>query len=275
MSTSLFGRVVEVQLGTANASGKSFTGLRVGFSVQMTNSSDPNEGRIEVYNVAPQTIATMQADDAIIRLLVGYKSQGGTVRQIFQGSPIKGGVKLERRGVDKVLVVEAQDGGREFTQSHISESFSTATTTAQLFATISRSFGLPLGNISAVVGDIEFPHGLGLTGQAAKMMDRVAELSNARWQIRDGTIQVWARGSSTGESAVVFSAESGNLIGTPTVTDDGVEITGLMAPTLRPGKPFRVVSKDVNGDYVATNVEFRGDSGFATEFYVVAVGTPI
>lgn len=271
----LFGRRVVVQLGTANSTGKEFRDLRVRFSVKMTDSSDPNSAKIEVYNLSASTVSAMQADDAVVRLLAGYDSEGGAERLLFQGNPIDGGVRLERQGVDTILTVEAQDGGREYTTSHVSESYSTGTTSSQVFSALAAQLGVPLGNVDAVVGDISFPSGLVLQGRVADQLDRVAAMSGARWQIRDGTLQVWAVGSTTGESAVVFSSETGNLIGSPTVTDEGVEVTGLLAPTLRPGKPFRVASRDVEGDYVCTSCEFKGDSGWVTDFYVVARGAPL
>lgn len=271
----LFGRRVIVELGTVGASGKRIEGLRIGFDVQMDDGSEPNKAKIEVYNASRETVAQMQAADAVVRLMVGYQSEGGAPRLLFQGNPIDAGVKLDTRGPDRVLVIEAQDGGREYSTSHISESYTTATTSGQVFTALAAALGCPLGNVSAVVGDVSFPHGFAAVGPVRHQLDRIAAMSGARWQIRDGALQVWPVGGSTGEGAVVFSADAGNLIGSPKPTDDGVEITALLAPTLRPGKPFRVQSEDVNGDYVATAVQFRGDSGWSREFYVTAKGAPL
>lgn len=243
------------------------------FDIRHTNNSDPSEGKIEVYNLAQETIGLAQQDNAVVRLLAGYQSLGGVALQIFQGNPITGGVKLERRETDRVLVMECQDGGREIITTHVSESFATATTSAQLFAFYADKLGVALGNVDAIVGTISFPFGFGFTGQPKKGLDRLAEISRARWTIRDGVLQVWPLGGSTGESAVVFSSVTGNLVGDPSVTDDGVEIKGLIAPSLRPGKPFQVESNVVNGDYIATDVQFRGDS-HQDEFYVIATGEP-
>lgn len=271
----LFGRSVTVQLGTNNTTGTEHTGLRVSFVVKMSDASEPNEATIRIWNLTEQVVSTMQEDDAVIRLLVGYDSEGGAQHLIFEGDPISDGVKAELQGVDRILIVEAQDGGRAYTDSHIAEGFSTATSSGQLFQTIADAFGVTLGNVDGVVGDVDFPHGLSLTGQARELMDRVADLSGALWGIRDGALQVWEAGGTTGEEAVIFSAEAGNLIGSPSQTEDGVEVKALLAPTLRPGKPFRLESQSISGDYVATDVEFRGDSGFATEYYVIARGVPI
>ncbi len=275
MSTRLFGRRVVLQLGTESSTGKQYTDLRVVFDVQMKNDSTPTAAKIEAYNLNPNSVALAQADDAIARLLVGYRSQGGTDRLIFEGNPITNGVKLELRGQDRVLVLDCQDGGREYSSSRISESFSAPMKSSQIFQLCADRFVLTLGNVDAVVGDVSFPAGFALKGKVKDVLDRVAVMSGARWSIRDRTLQFWADGGSTGEEAVVFSASTGNLVGSPTITDDGVELTGLLAPTLRPGKPFRVESDQVNGDYVATDVQFKGDSGWATEFYVNLKGTPL
>lgn len=275
MSTRLFGRLVVVQLGSTGSTGREYTDLRISFAVDMSDSSEPNQARIEIYNANPEAIAAMQTDDAVVRLLVGYESDGGVPRLLFEGNPVKNGVHTRHRDVDRILTIEAQDGGREYTTGHVAVSYSTGTTSGQMFAALAEELGVALGNVDAVVRDVSFPHGLVLVGRAADQLDRVAAMSNARWQIRDGTLQVWEDGSSTGEAAVVFSVAAGNLVGSPTPTDIGVEVTGLLAPTLRPGKPFRVESASVEGDYVATSVRFHGDSGFRNDFYVVAEGTPL
>jgi len=271
----IFGRRVVLQLGTTTTGGREIRDLRVAFHVRMSDDSTPNKAKIEVYNTGPWALAAMQDPAAVVRLLVGYDSDGGVPRLVFQGEPIPGGVKFTRSGPDSILSIEAQDGGRAYTTSRVAESYGTATTSGQLFAALADALGLPLGNVDAVVSTVSFPYGLALVGRAADQLDRVASISRARWGIRDGALHVWAIGGSTGETAVVFSAGAGNLIGSPAPTDDGVEVTALLAPTLRPGKPFRVVSEQITGDYVATDVEFRGDSGWSTEFYVTARGAPL
>lgn len=271
----LFGRQVFVELGTeSSGTGRRLEGLRIGFEVDCNDGSEPNNAKVEVYGVGRDTVAMMQEDDALIRLYAGYTSTTGA-RLLFEGNPTDGGVKLDKRGADRVLVVEAQDGGNVYRTSFIAESYAVPTTSGQLFDRLALAFGLPLGSTSGVDRDIDFPHGIALTGPVRQQMDRVAAMSGARWQIRDGALHIWPAGGTTGESATVFSAAAGNLIGSPKPTDDGIEVTALLAPTLRPGKPFRVESEDYTGDYVATSVRFRGDSGWARDFYVIAKGTAL
>ncbi len=266
---ALFGRQVHLQLGTSGSTGKTFSGFRVTFDVKMTRSSTPNEAVIELYNPNPATVALAQDPDAVIRLLVGYD----TPLQVFTGNPIKNGVRLERRGPDRVLRLEAQDGGRAWGSARISVSFATQTTLRQVYDAIAEQLGLPAGTIR-LDEDLVFPQGIALAGPARDVLDRLATSTASEWFIRDGVLQFVGSGEDTGEEAIVFSATGGNLIGSPTPKDDGIEIKALLAPTLRPGRTFKVESADYNGLYVAQDVAFRGDSGWDQAFYVIASGTP-
>lgn len=266
---ALFGRQVLLTLSNEDGQGKAFPGFRVVFDVKMSTSSTPNTAVIEAYNLNPASVALAQEPSSVIELSVGYD----VPRLIFRGNPTKDGVRSERRGVDRVLHIEAQDGGRAFKEARVNVSFSTSTTLQQVTDEIARQMGLPTGTLR-IPGGVTFPHGITLTGPARDVLDRLASSYASEWYIRDGALQFLGAGEDTGEQAILFSADSGNLIGSPTKKDDGVEVTGLLTPSLRPGKPFRVQSRDINGDFTATDVSFRGDSGWDRPFYVVAVGKP-
>ena len=269
---ALFGRRVILQIGTEGDEGRSFEDLRIRFHIAMTDSSTPNKGKFEVYNIAPETAALARAEGCVIRLLAGYDPD--VPRLLFHGNPIDGGVTLQRMGPDRLLKLEAQDGGRAWRESALDVTYDAETSAEVIFAAAAEAMGLPLGTVDLGDGGVSLASGVSLSGPARTILDRVAAMTGAQWVIRDGTLVVWQQGSTTGESAVVFSVEAGNLIGAPTVKDGGVEVTGLLAPTMRPGKPFRVVSEYVSGDYTSEDVTFRGDSGFATDFYCVVTGKP-
>ncbi len=264
----IFQRQVVVQIGTAGSEGKSFSGLKTTFRVSMSRESTPNDGVIKLYNVNADTVALAQNPDAVIRVLAGYD----VPQLLFSGNPVEDGVRLVRQGVDRILTIEAQDGLRAYQDARVSISYTTETTLEELYQAVAAQLGLPEGAIR-VDSSFRFTQGGVFSGYARDILDRIAASTSSGWFIRDGTLQLVGLAEDTGERAVVFSATTGNLIGSPTRTDTGVEITALLAPTLRPGKPFRVESADVNGDFVADTVEFIGDS-HGGDFYVKAVGIP-
>ena len=267
-----FGRLVTVQLGAEGDTGRDLTGLRVRFEVRMNDGSTPNSAKIEVTNPAPDTIALAQQDGAVVRLLVGYSSDGGVARLIFHGEPIPGGIEERREAVDRVLVIEAQDGRTAYTGTYLDVSYSSEQTAAQVFHVVADEIGIPIGRFD--LGDDErFPYGRVLSGPARTILDDLCGMVGRQWTIRDGTLQVWETGTTTGEDAILFTPTTG-LIGSPTKTDEGVEIKALINPSLRPGRAFRVESALVSGNYRCTECQFRGDSR-GSEFYVQASGVAL
>lgn len=269
-------RQTVLQLGTDGSTGREFTGanFRIGFDVEMSDTSKPNPAKIQLWGASPDTIALVQQDNAVVRLLVGYQSE--VPRLIFTGNPIADGARVERQGVDRILTIEAQDGARAYQSARVDETLATDTTLADFAARAAAAMGVPLGTVDLGEADSTALSGLSLTGSARDLLDRVATMAGAQWTIRDGALQLWQRGGTTGEQAVVFSSTTGNLIGAPTRKEKGaVEVTALIAPSMRPGRAFRIESETVTGNFVAEDVRFKGDSGWQAPFFVVVTGRPL
>ena len=262
-------RAVRFDMGVDGQPGKSFSNVRVRFRVQMDDGGEPNSAKLDVWNLAEDTIATAQEDGAIIRLSAGYQ----VPQLLFTGNPISGGVKMERAGPDRILRIEAEDGGAEIHAAYLTKTFAPEVSLAQILDELKVTIGLPL-NLVTQLPDKRFPNGITLSGDANTILDRIAAMAESTWTIRDRTIVIMPTDADSGESAVVFSATTGNLIGAPSPTDDGVELKGLLAPTLRPGKPFRVESDLVTGNYRATEVVFVGDT-HGNDWYAKVKGTPL
>ena len=270
---ALFQRQVIVQFGQPGEVGKSFSDLKVSFQVVMSRASDPNQAKISIWNLSRDSVKALQADGAVVRLLAGYT----VPRQIFEGNPIASGVKVRQQGQDRVVEIEAQDGGKTYQEARVSISIATPTSLQEVLdEALSQvgAFGAASGAVRSDLSEIKLTQGFSFEGPARELLDRLALSSGSYWTLRDGAIQFVEDGESTGEVAIEFSAETGNLIGSPSEKDSGVEVTALIAPSLRPGKHFSVASENVNGLYLADDVAFRGDSQ-SGEFYVVASGTPV
>lgn len=282
----LFGRQVALQFGTETTPGRSFTDLTVGFRVELARAGRPGTARIEVKNLDRTSIAQLQTPRAIVQLLAGYD----VPRMIFRGNPVKNGVTTRQQGATSITTIDAHDGGRAYQDATVNVSFSTETSLAQVFEVVAAQLGLPRGTIRLPPGGdvLRFPHGCVLSGKASTVLDRLARAAAADWFVRDGVLQFVGQGTDTGETAVVFSSANGNLIGSPspktptaastpsaTAPRPGtIEITGLLDPSMRPGRLFVVESPTLTGTYIARDVTFVGDSGFETAFYAVITGEP-
>jgi hypothetical protein len=266
--STLFKRQVILQLGTESNKGKSFSDLRVDFRIDHSRTGTPNTGVIVAYNLNEESVALMQQPGAVVRVLAGYD----VPHQIFRGSPVRNGVTLTKQGPDRLLKIEAEDGGRQLAQARLNVSFDTQVTIQEVFDAVAAQLGLPTGTIRLADTSITYPNGIHLAGPARDILDRLALSTGSDVFTRDGILHAIPTDGDTGETAVVFSAELGNLVGSPTPKDDGVEVTALLEPSMRPGRAFRLKSRRYNGDYVARDVSFVGSSGWDQAFYVVVTG---
>jgi hypothetical protein len=272
----LFDRAVAVEIGPEGGAGVRLgADLRVAFRCEHKASKTPSKATIRIYNPAPTSIALLRAPLAAIRLLVGYKP---APKLIFQGTPIKDGIELTTEGPDRILKVDASDGGRAFVETFIQISLVTPSTFGQVLALVLAQTLWARGFIDPSIEAVALPHGIVLTGRPGEVMDRLAAAAQpfgADWFVRDGALYVVPRGQSSPEVAPLLSSAQGNLIGSPTATKTGVKARALLDATMRPGMAFVVQSSAVSGTYIAKDVTFTGDSGYATDFYMDLTGRPL
>lgn len=271
----LFQRVVQVEIGPEGGTGLRLGDLRVGFRVEHKASKTASTATIRIFNPAPASIALLRVPLAAIRLLVGYAPVS---KLIFQGPPVKDGIDLVVDGADRILQVDAADGGRGYTETFLNLPFTTPTTFGQILTTILGSTLWARGFIDPTLEATVLPHGIALVGRPAEVMDRLAAAVppvGADWFVRDNALYVVGRGQSSPEVAPLLSSLQGNLIGSPTVTKDGIKVKALIDATMRPGRAFVVQAVGASGTYVCRDATFVGDSGFENSFYMELTGKPL
>lgn len=275
---AVFGRKVILAIGQAGADGLAFSDLRVNFKVKMSRSGTPNEATIRIWNINPVSATILDGPLPTVTLSVGYQdplAPPGTPaipRIIFRGDVIQNGVTITREGPDRIMQIEAKDGGRTYQTGRITLAFPTTVTMSAVIAQIAAQLLLPIGTIT-VVPDVVMTQGATYNGQARDILDGFASSVNADWFINDGVFFFIPKGTPTPLVAPLFSSLAGNLIGTPVKKDrGGIEAVALIDASIRPGGTFVMQSNSINGTYIASDVLFTGDSGFDTPFYVIVTG---
>ncbi|MFU8802628.1 MAG: hypothetical protein ACNA8W_02355 [Bradymonadaceae bacterium] len=264
--TELFGRQIIIEIGEPGGEARRWTELRISGRVEKSPARSPNTCIIEVYNPSPVAIALAQVRGVVVRVLAGHS----VPRLLFTGTVNKGGAVLAKQGVDRVLTIEATDGGRRFQEAHVNQTFSRELTAEQVFGILADAMGLPLGAVQ-VGEDVRFS-GVSVVGPVRDALDDLVRSIGARWSVQDGALQVLTDDEDTGEAVVVVSAKSGNLIGSPSPTDDGIEFTALLDGRIRPGRRVILESEQYKGTYRAREVQHVFDSGWEDSFYTVVTG---
>ncbi len=274
----IFGRQVTVTMGQAGAQGVALSDLRVSFRVEMSQSSVPNTAKIRLWNPNPASIALLESGPLpTVQLAVGYSdplqpAPTAIPRLIFTGDVVKDGLTVQKEGPDRIVEIEAQDGGTAYQTARINVSFATPTTISAVVTAVAAQLALPIGLVQ-VVPDLTLPNGGVFSGQARDVLDRLAATVGGAWWISDGVFFFAPTVAPLALPAPVFSSTLGNLIGSPKKKDrGGVEVRALLDASMRPGGSFLLVSTTIGGTYIASDVIFEGDSGFAAPFYVTTVG---
>lgn len=277
----LFGRAVALDVGTAGGAGVRHAGLRVAFDVTQSRTSTPNEGRVSVYNLAPDTLNRLSARGAVLRLSAGY---GDALGLVLSGDVPRGGVTVERVGADTVTRIELLDGGDRYRGGRVDLSWSGAVGGREVLRAVVDAAGYALtGGVPVEISALTWPAGLSLHGSTRAALDRVTTAAGLRWFVRDGALYLLAEGAATGEPAVRLSPGTG-LIGSPAPVSGAGGAEGppagslavrvLLTPAIRPGRRVVVEAEGYRGTLAVWSVRHNGDT-HARAWYSDVVGVPV
>lgn len=264
-----FGRRVLVSLGQSGANGVSLPGLRTSFEVRMSRAGAPNQARVRVWNTGTTTAAALVGPAPTCMVAAGLGE--GAPSPIFRGDVVT--KQLVKSGTDRVLDIEAQDGGRVWTFGRTHYTTTAPTSLVALVQIAVSQQGLPIGDLTPGA-DVPQPRGAYINEPFRDFMDRASASLRATWTVTDGFFYLTPKGAP-GPSPTMprFSAVGGTLVGQPVSRErNQVEIVGLLDPTVRPGRLFSVDSPTVRGTFIADEVTFRGDSGYEQPFFVEVKG---
>ena len=257
-------RQIFLDVGVPGSSFRRFADLRISARVRKGLEGEPNSAEIDVYNTSEDSVAATQEDGAIVRLFAGY----GTPRLIFEGSINRGGATMTKRGPDRLLSIQAKDGGREFRQARINRTFDRGTTLREVFDALADETGLPLGAVE-IPEAAQLTQGVTLAGRVSDELDRLARSLDVSISVQDQLIQVVPRDGFAPDQAIRVTSEPNgkNLIGSPAPGGDGLEVRALLDGRFLPGHRIALDSERFDGVYRVLSLEHVLDSGWDQSFY--------
>lgn len=266
----LYLRKVIVDIIPAKGEGTRIDGLRIKFNCEKTNERNPNNSKIEIYNLSPNTKSLLEGKKTRVKLQIGYlgipekSSQGivtglnGNVAQIFTGDVKKVVHKIEGSNGDVVTTIEVLDGGNRYRNARLDKGFPPGTSVRQVFDELIEELGLDEGAIKGIP-DRKYSQGLSLSGLVRDHLDVLAKANALEWSIQDETLQIIPKTESSSNTIIELSPDSG-LVGSPSKTDKGVEFSSLIQPKIRPGIRVNLKSRNLNGIFKVRKVVHAGDS---------------
>jgi len=256
---------------------KVISDLRISFEVTKSKRSYPNIAKIDLYNPNEDTISLITNGKPIFILNAGYKDNLGLIFKGRQRNFFDNKVAPER-----VVTIYAGDGQREWEDSTINKTFSSTvdlkTLVTEILTTFLDTGELSLGTLQDLDGrPADKLFGISVSGSTKDVMDQIADDYGLTWSIQDNEITVTDRDKPLESLEAVLIKQTTGMVGSPTLTEIGADVTTLLNPNLLPNRTFKIESESTEiaigsiqfrelkrttaeGIYTAFEVLFRGDT---------------
>lgn len=242
--------------------------IKIEFTISKSVSSAANTAEIKFYNLAESTRNGMGREFDAITLEAGYMPPGeaGNVGVIFKGA-IRD-VEHKREGPNIITAISCGDGDKAFRRATISKSYPAGTKVTDVIEDISDE--LEAKGITR--GEFKYPDELktktfkrpyAVCGSCVREMDVIGRGNGFYWSSQNETIEIIPGDGFVGSVALI-TPETG-MIGTPAITDNGVKVSAMLNPEIRPNRRVQVKSQTLemnaaDGMYRVSDVTYSGDN---------------
>jgi hypothetical protein len=244
-------RVYELTVVPLGGEARIIRGLRVNFEITKSILSFPNLARITLYNPNQDTLSALEEKYTRIVLNAGYE---GDLRLLFKGDVRN--VFQTKTGRDRLLTIYSGDGEKSWQNATFNKTLSESLSVSSAIEEVLKTFSdVNIGTLQGLPQVADKIRGQVLSGSSKDIMDNFAEEYGFSWSIQDGEIVITPEQEPLeGDEAVLITAATG-MIGSPTVTEIGADVTTLLNPRLLPNRAFLIES--LNAEVAIGNLFFR------------------
>lgn len=244
-------RAYELSIIPTEGDAKVIKGLRVNFEITKSVLSFPNLCRLNIHNANDDTLSLLQTKYTKIIFNAGYE---GNVKLLFKGQVRN--VFQSRSGTDKIITIYAGDGEKDWQNATFNKTFTENITISSAIDEVLKTFKeVTIGTISGMPNAADKLRGQTLSGSSKDILDQFSEEYGFDWSIQDGEVVINpVEQSLGGDEAVLITAATG-MIGSPTITEIGADVSSLLNPKLLPNRAFKI--EPINADVQLGNLFFR------------------
>jgi hypothetical protein len=265
-----FLRHVEVIVGPKEGEGFKIEGLKIAFSIEKTDSTDPNKSKVQIYNLSKETSGKVTVAGNHITLKAGYEDE--TVAAILFGDVLSG--VRRRDGNDYVTELEVFDSRAAVMSSQVAVSYAKDTEATTIIQAFLDAIGKSYKGLDLVPPGEKWPHGYAYIGMATDGLREVLEGLDdpLTYTIQNEMLYILKPGEAADNTGLKLSFATGLLANPQPVSDktgeddEGAEAANrwkfstMLFPELNPGAACKVESDTLNGDVVVKKAVFSGDN---------------
>nr|WP_244481459.1 hypothetical protein [Rhizobium sp. Root1203] len=252
-----------------NPGGINLHEMRIAFDVTRDISSSANSATITIYNLSESHRNSIGKVFDNITLEAGYlpPEGGGNVGIIFKGAVRD--VQHTREEQDTLTTITCGDGAKALRKATISKSYQKGTRVGDVLDDIYSEMekqGISRGEwkLPDDMKEKTFKRPYAVCGLCSDEMDTLGRGHGFYWSSQNEVLEI-VPGDGVIGGVVLITPETG-MIGAPTITDNGVRVTAMLNPEVRPNRRVQVKSETLemnaaDGMYRVSEVTFSGDNG--------------
>ena len=238
--------------------------LHISFSLQKSDLTTQNTGKIEIWNLSDVHIAELERPNCVVSLKAGY---GNNMALIFAG--IVSFTKTEMDNADRKTTIEVVDNLVAIRDTYVSISYNGVVSWRTIFDDVANQIGVvPIYSYNAEFVNVE--NGFSFVGLAKDILSKGCECCGMDWSIQNGILQIKKKGDAISQDVYVLAPETG-LIGMPekiAITDKkestkntvGWDVTYFMNGAINVNDMVSLQSKMITGFFYVSTLEITGDN---------------
>ena len=255
------GKMANTGFQIGNIDSAEDTALHVCFSIEKSNAENPNDAKVQIWNLSTTNLKILETDDCIVELRAGY---GDNIALVLVGNVTNVITTLENG--DRMTELTVVDGMAELRDTTISISLNGKVNSKEVYKKIANEMGMSI----VFANDLSFktmPNGFTYVGKAKNALHKLATYCGHNWTIQNQVLQITRPGRAVSTKAYVLSSETG-LINIPkriTTEVDGVkkhgwEVMYLLNGVIGINDVVQLKSNVANGNFLVSKVTIDGDN---------------
>lgn len=237
--------------------------LSIQFEIRKTLLGYPARGRISVLNLGEETIQRITQVYTTVELYGGF---AGAEALLFRGNITN--YYKSRLSATSAFVMVVKSSTSAWEGSKFSKTYRAGTPVSTIIREVAESFD------GTIVGQLQFDESwqtnvsdASFTGSSRRSMDQLARDYNFDWNIVEGEVIVTPRGKTLQDKPTYIISTATGMIGSPIITDQGVDFRILLNPDIMLGRQIEMRSK--YGELGQSGVDFRRVRNTADGVYKV------
>lgn len=235
--------------------------LHVSFSAEKSNAENPNDAKLQIWNLSDKNLGILESKDCIVELKAGY----GTRRSlIFVGNVSSAITTLDN--ADRLTELSIVDGLVELRDTNISVSLNGKVDCKSVYQKIADEMGIAI-KFAPDLTFVVLPNGFSYVGKAKGALQKMAQCCGHAWTIQNQVLQITMPGKPIETQGYLLSSETGLIkipkritIGSGEESKTGWEVEYLLNGAIGINDIVELRSKTVSGYFLVHKVTIDGDN---------------